>query len=468
MKLNFKNRLPACQLAGLMALLLFTASLAYAGALFVPSTTNDLPDTANKRYVTDAEKDTLSSLPSITAAVESTVTDTLIKTKLGAATDNADGYMTQADHALMGVGLLHYWATLGGALPLTNCPPTTEILNAAAALGFDQNHIFCVVFPVGGQLSGLAQYIGAGSLAASGAGNAALTGSALQYALGSLTGAADSYWYGEPSGIAQQYALGGLSGAGGGTATLIGFANIATLGTVIGAVDTQYAAVVGVEQGVALGSLAGHGDGNITLTGLAQSEVMGSVTGTVTGGGPTAVSDNFNRANGSLGANWTAITSMSGHSIAGTSYVYGTSSNGSYWSANAFANNQYSEATYATGDDITVAVRASPSAQTYYYATAYNFFDDVDDWTYFEIYKVVGGSSTLLASSYIAGSRVSNNIYTVRLTASGTTLTMYTGDATNDIRETSWTQRHQITDSSIASGSAGFIASANAWWGGDL
>jgi hypothetical protein len=49
-----------------------------------------------------------------------------------------------------GLGLaekLSHWAEMGGVLPLTNCPPSSDALAAAAAMGFDPEHIVCVIFP---------------------------------------------------------------------------------------------------------------------------------------------------------------------------------------------------------------------------------------------------------------------------------------------------------------------------------
>lgn len=60
------------------------------------------------------------------------------------------------------------------------------------------------------------------------------------------------------------------------------------------------------------------------------------------------VSDNFNRADGGLGANWTtfinALTISSNTVVGTTSSVY----NGGFYSAVAFSNDQFSEATVTT------------------------------------------------------------------------------------------------------------------------
>ena len=248
--------------------------------------TSDVVSPSQKAIKSYVDEHVVGAVSGITGTNTGDETQAPIKTKLGAATNSADGYLTAADRAMFHGGLLARWAELGGALPITSCPPTQQILDAAAAMGFDQNHIFCVVFPVGGLITGTPSSYFLGSLTASGGGTATPTGSALTQVLGSLTALAYSNWYATPSGIGSQYVIGGLAGHGSGTATLIGFAQTGQLGTVIGSSPSSgNVAIFGVEQNIVLGSLVGHGDGNRTLTGITQSEVMGSVTGSTGGGG---------------------------------------------------------------------------------------------------------------------------------------------------------------------------------------
>jgi len=60
----------------------------------------------------------------------------------------------------------------------------------------------------------------------------------------------------------------------------------------------------------------------------------------------TTVSDNFNRANGSLGSNWTTVAGTAAPQIVNDTLQPGTAGalNSAYWSANTFGGNQYAQA----------------------------------------------------------------------------------------------------------------------------
>jgi len=60
----------------------------------------------------------------------------------------------------------------------------------------------------------------------------------------------------------------------------------------------------------------------------------------------TTVSDNFNRANGGLGSNWTTVKGAAAPAIVNNTLQPGTSNalNSAYWSANTFGSNQYAQA----------------------------------------------------------------------------------------------------------------------------
>ena len=83
------------------------------------------------------------------------------------------------------------------------------------------------------------------------------------------------------------------------------------------------------------------------------------------------VSDNFNRANGPLGANWTTVTGTAAPAIVSNTLRAGTASrvNSAYWSASTFGNDQFAQASlpnssasqYGPG----IAVRLS-SSQGYF------------------------------------------------------------------------------------------------------
>lgn len=62
-------------------------------------------------------------------------------------------------------------------------------------------------------------------------------------------------------------------------------------------------------------------------------------------------SDNFNRANGAVGANWTESTSNDGMNVVSnmvTSANAGSFDNAMFWNADSFANNQYAKITMTT------------------------------------------------------------------------------------------------------------------------
>lgn len=87
----------------------------------------------------------------------------------------------------------------------------------------------------------------------------------------------------------------------------------------------------------------------------------------------TAISDNFNRPDGSLGSNWTTVTGASAPAISGNQVTAGTpnTANAAYWSANAFTNDQYAQAQFTTPEvsgqyGPGVAVRLSASGHGYF------------------------------------------------------------------------------------------------------
>ncbi len=189
-------------------------------------------------------------------------------------------------------------------------------------------------------------------------------------------------------------------------------------------------------------------------------------------------SDNFDRTNAStLGSNWTAVSGLVMPNIYSNQAAgpTGNGKPGAYWSANSFADNQYSElkATYTQAGGVLVpgpAVRILSSAKTYYSVELYCTDDGkggVADVT-LQIVKYVSGTRTVLDS--VAGQSTGNIV--LRLEVSGTTLTAKSGTTHGSL-----TTRKTATDSAIASGSAGlafdYTLSANNvfadnWYGGDI
>ncbi len=116
-------------------------------------------------------------------------------------------------------------------------------------------------------------------------------------------------------------------------------------------------------------------------------------------------SDNFNRANGSLGANWTDISegglAISSQAAAGTA---ASANSGDIWNAGTFTGNQYSQvevtSTQLTGGQwIGSVVRAQSGGQTAYVGIYYwNNGSQV-----LMLFKRNGGNWTQLGSTYHCG-----------------------------------------------------------------
>lgn len=170
--------------------------------------------------------------------------------------------------------------------------------------------------------------------------------------------------------------------------------------------------------------------------------------------------DDFNRANaGSLGANWTeqvnglqVLSNACRGANAGSTYQF------AYWSADAFADDQYSEFTVTTvAEQFGPAVRCSGTGgATDNYWLLLRASGEGSSF----IFKTDAGSFTSLADlgavAWTAGD-------VARIEVSGTTVTAKRNGVTLD----------SATDSSLASGSAGIMcrgdgAVVDDWAGGDL
>ena len=175
----------------------------------------------------------------------------------------------------------------------------------------------------------------------------------------------------------------------------------------------------------------------------------------VTSSVKVAVSDDFNRSSGSLGANWTTnptdgIQIWSNYALDnGTSYP-----DLAWWSANSFNNSQFASLTVtaiqSSWQAFGPAVRVS--AGNGYGATWH-------DTTVLDLRKVVGGAqSTIGTTSTVSVGDV------IRIEVSGSSIT---------VKKNGVAVIGPVTDTSISSGAAGMYGAGNpaqgdSWAGGDL
>lgn len=175
--------------------------------------------------------------------------------------------------------------------------------------------------------------------------------------------------------------------------------------------------------------------------------------------------DNFNRANGGLGTNWTTRTDANNVGslvINGSKVVVNATSQDSvaYWSADSFANDQYSQFVFGGGAghqaSVGVAVRVSDSSTLKYYE-----FEASSGGFGSGIYYYDGTTWNTLTST---SDPVATDV--VKITVTGTSLVVQLNGAGTF---------SSTTDASIASGFAGLhsydtfgAASCDDWLGGPI
>lgn len=136
--------------------------------------------------------------------------------------------------------------------------------------------------------------------------------------------------------------------------------------------------------------------------------------GALDASGGASVTDNFNRADGAIGANWTNLQN-SIDIVSNTAQGGSTGNNSAYRSAETFSADHFSQATIVLfGNSNAVAVRMQ-SGPTFY------IFNNDGSSTDAKMYKCVAGSFTQIGADYTG---LSIGIGTVlKLSVSGTTLT---------------------------------------------
>jgi hypothetical protein len=234
------------------------------------------------------------------------------------------------------------------------------------------------------------------------------------------------------------------------------------------------AGVVGLPAGTST-SAGGAITQSMVTTWYLPAATATSSAGGITISAPTAasVSDDFNRANGGLGANWTTITNLAAPQIATNQIGVGTG-RGARYSGATFAANQYAEAKSISGspaDKSTLsktqangpAVRVSASAETYYLGCIFDWDDGFESaGRAAAICKCVAGTFTEI---HVVDVPVDN---ICRIEAEGTTLRLYTGTAHGSLT----LRITLLNQTDIASGSAGVVQNASFviddWYGGDI
>jgi hypothetical protein len=202
----------------------------------------------------------------------------------------------------------------------------------------------------------------------------------------------------------------------------------------------------------------GGGTGTVGSANVTSAAVTCATSG---GSGTLTASDDFNRANGALGGNWTAMADGA-MSISSQVVVGGNSGqSGGTRTAETYTSNQYSQvqvtATQLTGGQwIGSAVRSQNSGQNLYLGIYY--------WNsgspQLRLYKRTSGSFTQLGSSYPTSGLASGA--TLRLTATGTTISFLLNG----------TPVITVTDTSVTGGAPAIMAfgtaQADNWAGGNI
>ena len=176
--------------------------------------------------------------------------------------------------------------------------------------------------------------------------------------------------------------------------------------------------------------------------------------------GPTSASDNFNRANGPLGANWTDISdgglAISSNAVIGKAAAL----TGDMWTANTFTSDQYSQVQVTStqlsgGMWVGPAVRAQASGQTAYVGIYYwNSGSPV-----LELFKRISGGWTQIGSTYSSGALAAGTVLEVAAVGSKVSFLLNGSTVIS------------VTDTSVTGGAPGIMAFSNAtagnWSGGN-
>lgn len=169
--------------------------------------------------------------------------------------------------------------------------------------------------------------------------------------------------------------------------------------------------------------------------------------------------DNFNRADGGLGSNWTTASGCFALSISSNACLCNDDPEGGYWNAVTPSNDQYSQLTIgsvvvtASDNGIGPSIRQSTSADTKYFVMG----STVDS----HCYKVVAGAYTQIGST--AGSVTTGDVLYIE------------AQSTAVVAKKNGSNLITATDSAVTSGRFGIFGAnqsenptADNWSGGDF
>lgn len=184
-------------------------------------------------------------------------------------------------------------------------------------------------------------------------------------------------------------------------------------------------------------------------SGTIVSNDVSSVSVTCEGQNSAAATDNFNRADGGLGSNWTDFSDggmqIASQEVVGTNGAGGQS--GDMRTGETYSDDQFSEmevsSTQLTGTDwVGPTTRTQNSGQDLYLG----LYDWNNGTPYLQIFKRVGGSWTVISGSYNCGALAPGT--KLELMAVGTSIALLENGV----------ERETTYDTSLTSGSPGVMA----------
>lgn len=265
---------------------------------------------------------------------------------------------------------------------------------------------------------------------------------------------------------------GSAGGQAGGAGTL---SHNVPLGGAAGGAATAGPSTAAQDPGLA-GAAGGHAGGAASFTqgkplaGAAGGQAGGSGA-VATGSAPLVVTDNFNRANGAIGAGWHGVSGVALPTVAANA-LHPTSTTGYCFAVRdeAHAANQYAQALVELpgqlGRAIGVVARQTGDARTGYLVEA--IYDDYEFTTTIHFWRL-GPSTDTEMSAPVTLPEGTLSLW-LRVEAEGTTIRARTSSD-----GVTWTTRATVTDANHASGTpavhsfnAGTASYWDNWTSGDL